>query len=183
MQELRHEFSGRTFSDLSIENFEIASRAFLLGCCFVNCSFHKIVFPLAQLAEVTFIDCSFFGCRISGEGREIYCFECRADGADFIAGLEGRGQGAEERTITSLPESEEFERKVLERFWPPGRAHFGTRRALRTLYLGDGRQHHAEISAAIERLRQRDLILVESSSAVLNVERIREIRSSLGGRL
>ena len=73
-----------------------------------------------------------------------------------------------------------FERKVLEQYWRPGSDHADRRRLYDTLFRGNNQQDYAAISAAIDRLHSRDILIQKNNCIELNFAMMGPIKQILG---
>lgn len=82
--------------------------------------------------------------------------------------------------IVKVDEELLFEKKVLEQYWRPGSDHADRRRLYDTLFRGNNQQDYEEISAAIERLHNREILIQKNNCIELNFAMMSEIKQILG---
>jgi hypothetical protein len=160
----------------------------LTDCVITNCRFIQSTLNLDLLPGCTFINCEFFECQFitsTNQPEEVEVLFLASSGdhtfESFIKSDEANGTPPSNRPNT-LEDTDPAERAVLERFWPPGRAHFLERKAIRTLYLGLSGNKIEQIAMrhAVKRLEDRNVISLVRDYAQLNTEMLNEIRRILG---
>jgi hypothetical protein len=180
----------RTFRDAEISDLEFAAKSLVIDCIFVGCRFDRVKFFAANMDRLQFVECKFYGCEIVDEGAghsewvEGY-LGCQAEPHEFLEILAAASKGgvpvdgAGEREVQSSG-LVEFERRVLERFWSPGRPNASPRRAIRTLYMGSSDNEYGAIREAIGALESKGYISIRVDSASLNFQHMKDIRRLLG---
>jgi len=171
------DINGDLFELLELEQLKLGDGFTIADTNFHDCIFKEVEFHLDYFSNVTFSCCKFFDCKFLVKEKSGIVFPIACEGN--FRELEKIIQKQIILPVHYEP-GDSFERIVLERFWPKGKAHFIGRKALRTLYLGIGHTHRKEISTAIENLRRKELLLVFSGYAELNNDQIATIREMLG---
>jgi hypothetical protein len=185
-----HPHTATTLQGHVFEDSDFGGQIALTDCLITNCRFSRSRIHLENLPGCTFLNCEFFECEfvISDAETEITKMKSPESYATFLACsgdksfevfIKTEDQITRAQNTTAIdPE----ERAILERFWPPGRAHYSEKKALRTLYLGlsGSRTEQLAASRAIQRLEARGIITLARDSANLNTEKINEVRQILG---
>ena len=172
-------FSNCTFSDIDIENTLIGETETYTDVVFVNSKFLNVKFYQRGFIGVTFLNCQFFNCDIEEDLNElpsecqIYLINCKSSPELHLTDLKPTMENTEDSEAV-------FNREVLRRFWPQGRAHMIGRKALRTLYLGVGHEHRQEIANSIDRLRKMGILIISNTFAEINVDKVDIVRQILG---
>ncbi len=168
-----HEFEGAFLAD-SVS---------WTDCVVTDCKFSDLELDLSRMAGCTFINCCFYRCQFYEDP------EAQPNGFAFIgcSGSESYDEFAKQHLFGNAEdvheaETDQGEREVLERFWPPGRANFTERKATRILFLGrsGARADRMMINQAIKNLESRGIISVERQCAKLNTNKLAEIKHILG---
>jgi hypothetical protein len=177
---IKHDLKGEFIEDFEFRgNFNFSSR--LIDCVFHNCDFYDVVIDQSTLERVHFIGCTFYNCTIDvkkTKAREISFNNCTAD-PDFLNAIK---ENESYQRISNSEESDDFEKHVLERFWPAGKERLIPHKRIGTLRLGVPSEAIANVDAAIESLTRRGIIIQERGkySVELNLQHIIEIKSILG---
>lgn len=183
MRRLCRPLGELTFSDMDIEDISIGDGKNIDACCFVTCKFRRVNFFVGNMSSVTFINCYFEGCAITGRVGldQLHGFDCTSRPSSFVESLfSSEPKNRQEGDVSLAVTADEYERVVLENFWPRGKAQFSRTRSLRTLYMGRGHEEHNHIAEAIRRLKRRGVILFDGERADLNLGKIEEIIDLLG---
>lgn len=162
------EFRGHFTFDCDIKN-----------SYFSNCTFYSILLDFSKFENTHFINCRFFDCTIdnSKDYSNVGFTNCEADNNMFDIFSEGY----EERGLDGITGIDQYERAVLERFWPSGRDRFIPYRRVSTLRMGVGPESIEFIDKAIQDLIHQGFIIQRNGhySVQLNIAKINEIKKIL----
>lgn len=164
------ELDGVSLGTLPISDFQ-----------FNDCTFRNCRFTLASMANVTFLNCKFYGANLAIGASEARIYLLGESGDTTFLRDAILASGAE----PALPKEHTkiLERHVLEKFWPIGREKIVHKhRAISGICAASGGYKPNEIFEAINRLRKEGLLLQpnHASFVELNFERVPEIRQILG---
>lgn len=166
--------------DVSVSDCSLGQDHDLLNAVFIRCSFTRVVFHADRMSNVGFVGCSFHSCEVRGQldaTRAWFDRDCVEFGGAVIilpaAPLPAPARGG----AVAGPD---YERVVLEQFWPPGRPHARQVLQVRTLYQGTASQERSDVAKAIDALRVVGLLSVADRLATLDFSRMAEVREKLG---
>ncbi len=168
-------YNGATFSGLTLTNSDLGAHGRFENCVFADCRFHGVKFHLGAFINTGFAQCEFYDCRSTGdvvEGHGRWIVAPSGD-VDFAERLQ------ETPTAFTEENSPDYERHILERFWPIGKQHFERTRALNTLFMGRPSNEKPAIRKALDQLCKRGLVEVQGTTAFLNTDKLAEIREKL----
>ena len=148
---------------------------------FNDCTFRNCHFILESMANVTFLNCKFYGSNAAIGA---------SDGRIYLLGESGDTNFLREAIQASAAEPEQpedysqvLERHVLEKFWPIGREKLMHKhRPISGICTASGEYKPNEMFEAIVRLKKNGLLLQPNHPAFveLNFDRLPEIRRILG---
>ncbi|WP_084455203.1 NACHT domain-containing protein [Comamonas composti] len=148
---------------------------------FNDCTFRNCQFLLSTMANVTFLNCKFYG---SNTAVGI------SDGKIYLLGESGDTVFLRDAIQSNVAEPEQLEdysqlteRHVLEKFWPIGREKLMHKhRPISGICTASGEYKPNEMFEAVVRLKKAGLLLQpnHASFVELNFERLPEIRQILG---
>lgn len=168
--------------DITFDDCVLGDCHDLHNVVFMQCSFTGVTFNGQQMVNVGFSGCVFKSCLVEGVLRETHAWfamDCSEfDGAVMVAVQQPLDPPQEPQAV--MVAAPDFERTVLEQFWPPGRPNAHSARQVRTLYQGIATQERGDVARAIDRLKTAGLISVTDKLAVLDFGRMAEIRAKLG---
>lgn len=173
---LKHKYEGDYF-----ESFHFSSDLVIHPDRFSNCSFSYCVFNGCQIYSDAFENCQFYGCQfynidiIPSPVKNCHLIFSSCVGEEMINVVANR-----DPVIVKVDEELLFEKKVLEQYWRPGSDHADRRRLYDTLFRGNNQQDYEEISAAIERLHTREILIQKNNCIELNFAMMSEIKQILG---
>lgn len=174
---------NRDIHDVYIEGMEFVDRlsygVSIENCQFLYCDFKKISFDFDKIKNVRFINCSFYDCAIDYhtiKSKEINFVNCKGIDESLVAVYDFLS------SYTIESDVDEYERKVLERFWPPGKDRFALYKRRETLRLGVPSQEIEFIDEAINSLIRKGVIIERRGqySIELDINYIEEIKKILG---
>lgn len=165
---------------LDLENITIGAFS-VRDFQFNDCTFRSCRFILPSMANVTFLNCKFYGPNIAFGA---------SDGKIYLLGESGEAAFLREAIQSSSiePVQEEdharlLDRHVLEKFWPIGREKLMHKhRPISGICTASGEYRPNEIFDAVVRLKKSGILLQpnHASFVELNFERLPEIRQILG---
>ncbi len=167
-------FEQATFERMVFRRCELGS-VMMTDCVFSNCVFEDVVFR--NLDKVGFLACSFRRCTtpaFEGEHGLNWAFECKEFEGDCLQGI--LSNPSPTPAILSISTRQ----RVLEQFWPPGRARAMVQLQVRTLFKGFSQGEQRSVAEAIDELRRDGLIDLYGGSARLTLARMGEIVLELG---
>ncbi len=172
---------NRTVVNAAIESLIISKCSvgnhLIKNAVFSDCVFRNVEFLGAGLTQVTFLNCAFYNCHVTGRAEgDVWVFGCRGDKS--LMEIEGLVQENPDKAET-IELSDSFLRSVLENFWPKGKVYAVRDKSLRTLYRGHAAQDFDAVASAITQLRRRGLIRVDRDMAHLDLDRLNEIANIL----
>jgi len=174
---IRHDLKGEYVEDIEFRD-QFNDNCTIKDCFFFHCEFYNINFEISLLEQIHFLNCTFHNCNFLTTDREdLKFFNCDAD-PDFITEVfEDR-----QRANSFIPKNNEYEKHVLERFWPAGKERFMAHRRISTLRLGVASEDTDKVDTAIDSLIRRGIIIQERGkySVELNLQYINEIKEILG---
>lgn len=175
-----HDFFDSTFDSLTIHKSKIGENNKLERSTFINSTFNNVTFDLKYMREVGFLNCTFNKCSvINTEGfnpQNIWEIQSTEYEGDFLKII----KHSIKDELDNSDEFFDYERKVLENFWKPGREHADITKPINSLVVGFKPSELHLINAAIESLKKQHLIYFLEKTAFLNREKMNEIRSKLG---
>lgn len=174
-----HNFNGVEFGSLEISDANFTSEFKFSNCTFTDCVFTNSELSIESFSDVTFLNCSFSNCSVSGDINNIEGNRWILAGEDYggnFINFFTQNKPAPQDTDIKI----DFEKKVLEQFWLPGRDKYTPRRRIRTLYKGFEISKRSPITEAINTLIEKGLLLQEDDSAIINKIHIHDIMVKLG---
>ena len=145
-------------------------------CVFNQCYFSNVEIIIDCFEKCTFIDCIFSECIFSennGKAIDNAFYGCTGH-EDFLAAC----------VFTPTEEQTEeinFEKRVLEQFWPIGRSYAQDRCTYRTLLAGFAPKDSSRVDDAISSLKQKRIIMRLGQYYYLEKKnKLTEIRNILG---
>lgn len=171
----------------SIENIMISDTCLgkiepIQEAVFVNCTFNRVCFNRANLFNITFVSCNFYGCELELGGYEsninlVHILGCTSDIDGFLDDLSNHSV-SEDIPEDTCPKSERY---VLEKFWPVGKPTFYKHRPISLICSRNKKHSYSEILEAIKSLRKRNILLtpIDSSFLELNKEKVQEVMEML----
>lgn len=148
---------------------------------FNDCTFRNCQFELSSMANVTFLNCKFYGAN-SAVGS--------SDGMIYLLGESGEPTFLSDiiraravKPIQPEDHAQLLERHVLEKFWPIGREKLMHKhRPISGICSASGEYKPDEIFEAIVRLKKNGLLLQpnHASFVEVNFDRLPEIRRIVG---
>lgn len=174
-----HKFENKVFGSLEITDGYFSEESKFKNCNFNDCVFNDCNFNISSFDDVTFLNCFFRDCNVSGD-------QFLLDGTRWVLACEDYGNGFIEKftKIRTLSLDDDltidYERKVLEQFWLPGKEKYTPRRKMRTLYKGFEISKRSPITEAIQCLVQKNWITIENDGAIINKNHISDIMERLG---
>ena len=169
---IQHYFSNRFFNP---DVFFDGSFQFI-NCTFINCTFKECFIMTSAFKECHFYDCKFYDVIVVRDTTENcqLIFSSNCVGFDEFAGAASHVEemGCDEN-------HENYEKKVLSRYWNNGNR-FSKGRLPEMLLL---RTHSAEerkgIEDALESLKRKELMFKEGHYWFVNKDKIKEIKEIL----
>ena len=148
---------------------------------FNDCTFRNCQFMLASMANVTFLNCKFYGSNaaLGTSDGKIYLLGDSGDTAFLREAI----QASVTESVQPEDYSQLLERHVLEKFWPIGREKLMHKhRPISGICTASGEYKPNEMFEAIVRLKKNGLLLQpnHASFVELNFDRLPEIRRILG---
>lgn len=148
---------------------------------FNDCTFRSCTFNLSSMANVTFLNCRFYGSNtaIGMSDGKIYLLGESGDTAFLRQAL----QASQEQSAPEADHDGLLDRHVLEKFWPIGREKLMHKhRPISGICTASGEYKPDEIFEAIVRLKKSGILLQpnHTSFVELNFERLPDIRRILG---
>ncbi len=148
---------------------------------FNDCTFRNCQFMLASMANVTFLNCKFYGSNaaLGTSDGKIYLLGDSGDTAFLREAI----QAGVAEPVQPEDYSQLLERHVLEKFWPIGREKLMHKhRPISGICTASGEYKPNEMFEAIVRLKKNGLLLQpnHASFVELNFDRLPEIRRILG---
>lgn len=177
---LLHRINHR-FEDQYFESFHFLEDITIGTESFSNCSFSFCVFNGCKISSDAFVDCQFYGCQfynvqiIMSQVKNCHLIFSNCVGEDGLKNAANRNP-----IVVKVDEELLFERKVLEQYWRPGSDHADRRRMYDTLFRGNNQQDYAAISAAIDRLHSREILIQKNNCIELNFAMMGPIKQILG---
>ena len=169
------------FENQYFESFHFSEDIIIGAESFSNCSFSYCVFSGCKISSDAFIDCQFYGCQfynvqiIMSPVKNCHLIFSNCVGENSLQNAANRNP-----IIVTVDKELLFERKVLEQYWRPGSDHADRRRLYDTLFRGNNQQDYAAISAAIDRLHSRDILIQKNNCIELNFAMMGPIKQILG---
>lgn len=176
LHKINHCFESQYF-----ESFHFSEDITIGADSFSNCSFSYCVFNGCKISSNAFIDCQFYGCQfynvqiIMSPVKNCHLIFSNCVGENVLKNSANRNP-----VIVTVDEDLLYERKVLEQYWRPGSDHADRRRLYDTLFRGNNQQDYAAISAAIDRLHSRDILIQKNNCIELNFAMMGQIKQILG---
>ena len=173
-------FNNCTISDIEIDSTSLGANETYTDVVFVNCKFSSVILYRKGLFRTSFVNCLFYNCNIQQPDPPIpddcqaYFINCKSTPDITVLFQTSILQ------TTAVVDERYYDRMVLRRFWPQGRAYLAGRKALRTLYLGEGHLHSHEIANSIDNLRKQGILSIRSTFAEINMDKLDVIRRILG---
>ncbi|MDO6782639.1 NACHT domain-containing protein [Neptunomonas phycophila] len=166
---------------LNIQQHKLFNNCAVKEVSFSDCVFTDIDFVAANMQDVTFINCKFYGCGISGEllNTESFLFLNCIDNNGFINDVE------EYEPEEDVDEIDELTRLILERYWRVGSAQIDRLHIpLASIYKVCQQQGYSkrQITLEIKRMKSRQ-ILEEANDGeyiAINRDSIVTIKEMLG---
>ncbi|ELV8722901.1 NACHT domain-containing protein [Vibrio harveyi] len=166
---------------LNIQEFKLFNNCTVKEVSFSDCVFTDINFVAANMQDVTFINCKFYGCGISGEllNTESFLFLNCIDNNGFINDVEGY------RPEENVDEIDELTRLILERYWRVGSAQIDRLHIpLASIYKVCQQQGYTkrQITLEIKRLKARKILgdANDGEYIAINRDSIVTIKEMLG---
>jgi len=164
----------RSLSDCNLEGFDFYDDQYdgtiSHNVQFISCRFHDISFLATDTVECNFVGCEFYGCGWEGDVL----------GNNFIK-TNWTPQTVSTITPSQVSDSKNIQRRILERFWPRGRANFQTCKKKSTLFCGIPPHYGNKINDEIDELVHQEILSPSSGGLYwLNLEKIETIKSILG---
>lgn len=174
-----HNFDGVIFGSLEITDGELTEQCQFIDCTFTDCSFSNIFFDQSSFINVTFLNCYFSNCECAANDNGVLGDRWVLGGEDYNNGFISKFT-AKSTFVKAEKIEVDFERKVLEQFWLPGKDKYTPRRHTRTLYKGFEISKRSPITDAIESLASKGWLIIEGESALINKDHVGEIMYKLG---
>lgn len=183
--ELTDQYMHRS-SGVIVESLNIEDCSFDYCCCidsflFSSCHFKNVHFLRSVVKHVNFLNCCFENCSFTNDyNKDIYdCWftECDDYGSSFILDFK-KCKTVYDRAENSS--ENDMPKKLLEQFWPKGKAYASTKIRLRTLYAGFDLKKKKLVPDALEQLTKMELLYVEGTHVCLNLKKINNIQKILG---
>ena len=172
----RKDYTKVQISNIVLDkNFRFNSQSKFCECIFNQCEFRNLEIPIDLFISCTFIECQFSNCSYNGS------VESTSENAFY--GCDGHDswlQKYAEQSNGIAIDSENYEIKVLEQFWPKGRERTQIRCTYRTLFAGFNNSKSRQIDSAINSLRRNGYISKAGQYYYLEIDKIGEIRTILG---
>ncbi|MCV4288440.1 hypothetical protein OH708_11040 [Pseudomonas capsici] len=151
---------------------------------FNECVFRDCEFNLEKISDVTFLNCKFYGCRLSGEALgSVHVMGCGGDQSIIDAFRQLTSFQAEHEHANEEPDrTHQIEKYILEKFWPIGTQNFHKRRPVKGICKKNNEFLPEELYEGIGALKKKGLLLepFKPSFVELNTDRLSEVRSILG---
>ena len=175
---------SRDLSNYAINEYEFKKMSFgvdqsLQNVVFSKSNFTNCSFDFLKINNSLFIGCKFYNCSASNINQDldkifVHC--------EFVQSPSLNAIYAEPAVVVTFKKdaSPSYKKAILERFWPPGRAHFSIKRKVRTLFLGMPAEDRRALEAALEELRKEGIVSIEGDSSMLNLSELTSIHSILG---
>jgi len=174
-----------SYENTTFENIIFTGISFTADSQFSNCTFSKCLFTSCKFEmdcfskDIGFCECKFRNCSLVGTPNANFWER----GCEFISTIsfEEMLNTYKSDDETGLINDIDYEKDVLEKFWPIGRPNATLRKRSSTLYRGAPPDRHRFISAAIDQLIKRHLLLQQKdNSYVLNLtDQYNEIKNIL----
>lgn len=170
---VHHYFSNRVFnSDVFFDG-----SFFFKDCTFRNCTFKECYIMTSAFQHCQFYDCKFYeiivDCDTEYNTELIFSSNC-------LGYEEFAEKAAKEKEITVEDDTDNYERKVLSKYWGTG-DRFSKGKLPEMLLL---RTHSTEdrigIEEALVSLKKKDLMFKEGHYWFMNIDKIKEIKEILG---
>lgn len=170
---IHHYFSNRVFnSDIFFDG-----KFFFKDCTFRNCTFKECYIMTSAFQNCHFYDCKFYEiiveCDTEHNAGLIFSSNC-------LGHEEFAEKASQEKEMIIEDNTDNYERKVLSRYWGAGER-FSKGRLPEMLLL---RTHSVEermgIEDALESLKKKDLMFKEGHYWFMNMDKIKEIKDILG---
>lgn len=168
--------NGTVLNNFQFKGYSVRDSVFF-SCVFSNMTFQKSVF-----LRTSFIDCKFYNCVFDNDtehNHEIHFINCNSDddNSTFLS-----DSNDDESLFENEGTSHEvYEKIVIEKFWPAGKAAAQQKRAYRTLFYGIEHSDHIHIEKAIDRLKKRGILRVFSDIYILEFSKMSEIQKIKNG--
>ncbi|HAS8506350.1 TPA: NACHT domain-containing protein [Vibrio vulnificus] len=166
---------------LNIQHYRLFNNSSVKEVSFSDCVFTDIDFVAANMQDVTFINCKFYGCGISGEllNTESFLFLNCIDNNGFINDVEGY------KPEEDLDEIDELTRLILERYWRVGSAQIDRLHIpLASIYKVCQQQGYSkrQITLEIKRMKSRKILgdANDGEYIAINRDSIVTIKEMLG---
>ncbi|TLS54134.1 hypothetical protein FE782_01955 [Paenibacillus antri] len=176
MNRLTRDYRDMMQNEINLKEFQFDSYK-IVSSVFYSSTFSNMNFKKSTFSKTSFIDCKFYNCIFENdinEEREIQFINCSGSDSDSFIDIIDK----QHSVITSIDEiiELEFEKIVIEQFWPSGKAGGQPKRHYRTLFYGVDHNLHPLIEQAIQRLRKRDILHREGEIYSLNYGKSYEIK-------
>lgn len=144
-------------------------------CSFINCTFN-----ISLMSDVTFLNCAFFSCEVTGvlEDRKIHLLGSVGDDSELRAVM--AIADVEEEILDHLHKEEKY---VLEKFWPVGREKISHKhRPIKGICVRTSDLSPERLYSAIQSLKRKGILVEPQNSAFveINIEKISEIKAIVG---
>lgn len=181
---INRDLNDEFFSTLEFRN-HFNNQKKIKNCIFSECEFYSIDFIL-ELGEVTdchFINCKFFSCQFNTMAlghKKISLTNCTFSPEIVLNNFHEDLKLPDE--IDNITEANNFEKSVLEKFWPSGKERFNPHKMRSTLRLGISSSEINDTDEAIESLIKSGFIIQKKGHHALhlNMRYINEIKKILG---
>jgi hypothetical protein len=179
LNDINRDISGEYIEETIFYNHFFDGSFSCTDSIFQNCVFHNIELARQEINNCNFINCNFYDSQINFDfchQSGIHFTNCFLN-SDLITTTQNDLMDAKEVNTTN-----EYEKHVLERFWPVGKDRLSMHKQIRTLKLGSSPQETSYLEAAIDSLIRKGIIITpKGKDAVdLNIRMLREIRYILG---
>ncbi|NOH22541.1 NACHT domain-containing protein [Vibrio europaeus] len=166
---------------LNIQQYKLFNHCTVKEVSFSDCVFTDVDFVAANMQDVTFINCKFYGCGISGEllNTDSFLFLNCIDNNGFIHDVEGY------RPEEDVDKIDELTRLILERYWRVGSAQIDRLHIpLASIYKVCQQQGYSkrQITLEIKRMKSRQILgdANDGEYIAINRDSIVTIKEMLG---
>ena len=162
-------YSNAIFEDIIFKNVVFSNICHFSNCTFIKCNFISCKFELDNFSnDIGFCECNFQNCsQIEIPKANFWERGCKYISTTSFDELRKQHNDFDESKDT---ENFDFEKVILERYWPPGRPHATQRKRTSTLYKGTSPKNHRFVTNAIDQLAKRDILKIQrDNSYVLNL--------------
>ena len=164
---VQRDYENLTFEHVVFENDMFVDDFKCTGNSFFNCVFKNVIFSELTLKNNLFFNCKFYNCK----WPNIDCSEYENN----LMNCDGSPHSEKEKEVKKEIFFSDGEQRVLKRFWPDGSSSPMKQKQIQSIKSGG----NYGCDEALESLRKRGFLTINSELVTLNPVKIGEIWSGL----